>query len=106
VEGPLDVGVELFDQGEVTAGGNCVARAGSILAAQFVRGVLLVQPDLSQVEVPTSKAIEKVVTEWQRECRRWHKKFKTTAEKTLVGLDDPRTRLAVEQRALRLLHAV
>jgi hypothetical protein len=106
VEGPLEVGVELFDQGEVTAGGTCVARAGSIQAAQFVRGVLLVQPDLTQVEVPAPKFLEKVVTDWNRECRRWHKKFRTTAEKTLVGLDDPRTRLAVEQRTLRLLHAV
>ncbi|WP_020467751.1 hypothetical protein [Singulisphaera acidiphila] len=105
VEGALEVGVELFDQGEVTAGGICVARAGSIQAAQFVRGVLMIQPDLSQVEVPTAKFLEKPVSDWHRECRRWHKKFKTTAEKTLVGLDDPRTRLAVEQRALRLLHA-
>jgi hypothetical protein len=106
VGGPLEVGVELFDQGEVRAGDACVARAGSIQAAQFVRGVLLVQPDLSQIEVPTAKALEKVVTDWSRDCRRWQKKFKTAVEKTLVGLDDERTRLAVEQRALRLLHAI
>jgi len=106
VDGPLEIGVELFDQGEVRAGETCVARAGSIQAAQFVRGVLLVQPDLSQVEVPTPKHLEKVVTDWSRDCRRWQKKFKTAAEKTLVGLDDQRTRLAVEQRALRLLHAI
>ena len=106
VDGPLEVGVELFDQGEVRAGGNCVARAASIQAAQFVRGVLLVQPDVSQMEVPTAKFLEKVVTEWNRDCRRWQKKFKTAVEKTLAGLDDPRTRLAVEQRALRFLHAM
>ena len=106
VEGPLEVGVELFDQGEVRAGEACVARAGSIQAAQYVRGVLLVQPDLSQVEVPTSKFLEKVVPDWTRDCRRWHKKFKVAADKALAGLDDQRTRLAVEQRALRLLHAI
>jgi hypothetical protein len=106
VDGPLEVGVELFDQGEVRAGGNCVARAASIQAAQFVRGVLLVQPDISQVEVPRAKHLEKVVTEWNRDCRRWQKKFKASVEKTLAGLEDQRTRLAVEQRALRLLHAM
>ena len=44
VEGTFEIGVELFDQGEATAGGNCLARAGSILAAQSVRGLLLIQP--------------------------------------------------------------
>ena len=106
VEGPLDVGVELFNQGEVTAGGVCIARAGGILAAQFVRGVLQVQPDLSQVHVPMPESIEKVITEWTRESRRWHKRFESSARKALIGLEDPRTRSAVEQRALRLLHAM
>lgn len=106
VEGLLDIGMELFDQGEVLAGGKCVARAGSILAAQFVKGVLLVQPDLSQVEVPTAKVLEKAVADWTRESRRWHKKFSAAADKTLAGLEDPRTRAAVLQRALHLLHAI
>jgi hypothetical protein len=105
VDGPVDIGVELFNQGEVLAGETCVARAGTILAAQFVRGVLLIQPDLSQVEVPTSKYLEEVVDDWTRASRRWHKQFQAAAEKALVGLDDPRTRAAIVQRALRLLHA-
>ena len=98
--------MELFNQGEVTAGGVCIARAGGILAAQFVRGVLQVQPDLSQVHVPMPESIEKVITEWTRESRRWHKRFESSARKALIGLEDPRTRSAVEQRALRLLHAM
>lgn len=106
VGGPLEVGVELFNQGEVTANGVCIARAGSILAAQFVRGVLQVQPDLSQIDVPIADSIEGVVNEWTRESRKWHKEFRSATDKGLVGLDDPRTRTAVEQRALRLLHAM
>jgi hypothetical protein len=106
VDGPLDIGVELFNQGEVLAGGTCVARAGNVLAAQFVRGVLLVQPDLSQVEVPMAATLEKTVADWTHESRRWHKKFKAAAEKAQVGLEDQRTRTSIEQRALRLLHAV
>ena len=106
VDGILEVGVDLFDQGDVTAGGTCVARTGSIQAAQFVRGVLLVQPDLLHIEVPTSKSIEEVVKAWTSECKRWHKKFETAVTKALVGLDDPRTRFAIEQRALGILHAI
>ena len=33
VDGPLDIGVELLNQGEVLAGDTCVARASSVLAA-------------------------------------------------------------------------
>jgi hypothetical protein len=106
VDGPLDIGVELFNLGEVLAGGTCVARAGNMLAAQFVRGVLLVQPDLSQVEIPTASTLEKTVADWTRESRRWYKKFKAAAEKAQVGLEDPRTRASIEQRALRLLYAI
>lgn len=106
IDGLLEIGVELFNQGEVLAGGVCIARAGGILPAQFVKGVLQVQPDLSQVEVPMGRAVEKVVEDWTRESKRWQKKFKAAADKAFVGLEDPRTRTAVEQRALRLLHAI
>jgi hypothetical protein len=105
VDGALEVGLELFNQGEVLAGGTCIARASTILAAQFVRGVLLVQPELSHVEVPRPKDLEKVMNEWMRASRVWHKRFQGAAEKALVGLDDLRTRTSIEQRALRLLHA-
>jgi len=106
VEGQLDIGVELFNQGEVLADGICVARTGSMLAAQFVRGVLLIQPDLSQVDIPTREALEKAVEDWTRESKRWQKKFKIAAQNALVGLDDARTRVSIEQRALKLLHAL
>lgn len=106
VDGPLEIGVELFNQGEVLAGGTCIARAGNMLAAQFVMGVLLVQPDLSQVKVPTGKPLNHSMDEWTKESRRWHMKFESAAQKTLVGLEDLRMRSAIEERALRLLHAV
>jgi hypothetical protein len=64
------------------------------------------QPDLSQVEVPTARHIEAVVADWTRASRRWQKKFNEAADKVLVGLDDPRTRISIEQRAMRLLHAI
>ena len=105
VFGPLDIGVELFNQGEVLAGETCIARTGNILAAQFVKSVLLVQPELSRVDVPT-ETIEKVMTEWSRESRRWYKQFKVAVETALVGIDDIRIRALIEQRALQLLHAV
>lgn len=106
VESPIEVGIELFNEGEVIANGITVARARGILAAQYVRGVLRIQPDLSQVEVPVQEELDGVVSKWMTESRKWHKKFKLAARKALIGLDDPRTRTAIEQRALSLLHAV
>jgi len=106
VNGALDIGVELFNQGEIFSGQTCIARAGTVLAAQFVRGVLYVQPDLPQVEVPAQPNLEKAISAWAHESRSWHVKFKTVAARTLAGIDDPRTRLAIEQRALHLLHAI
>ena len=101
MDGHLEVGVELFNQGEVLAGGTCVACAGTILAAQFVRGVLLIEPDVSQVEVPTPGDLVKIVDEWLHASRRWHKQFRTVSEKALVGIEDSRTRNSIEQRALK-----
>jgi hypothetical protein len=106
VNGPLEVGVELFNQGEVFAGDVCVARSNSILAAHFVRGVLLVQPDVSRVDVPTPRDIERIIDEYTRASRRWHTRFEVAAERALVGIEDARTRASIQQRALRLLHAL
>jgi len=106
VDGALDIGVELFNQGEVLAGDICIARAGSILAAQFVRGALLIQPDLGRVEVPLRPALETCVTRWLQESRSWQKTFKTAAEHSMLGIEDQRTRASIEQRVLKLLHAI
>ena len=106
VGGAMEIGTELFNQGGVYASGVCVARTGNNLAAQFVRGVLLVQPDAAQINVPTKADLERTVAEWTRESRRWHERFKTATELVLVGIEDLRARKAIEQRALRLLHAI
>jgi hypothetical protein len=105
VDGALEIGVELFNQGEVYAGETCVARTGSIRAAQFVRGVLLVQPDLTQVDVPSGGALQAPIEAWNNESKVWQKRFAQAASRLLKGIDDARTRQAVEDRALRLLHA-
>jgi hypothetical protein len=103
--GSLEVGTELFNHGEVLAGGMCVVRTGSSFAAQFVRGVLLVQPELSSIEVPVQPALESIVTKWNEESRQWHWRFQAASNRTLTGLDS-RTKLIIEQRALKLLHAI
>jgi len=77
-----------------------------MLAAQFVRGVLLIEPDLAQVTVPTKVALEQTIENWHRESVNWHNNFKAAVERVLVGLEDKRTREAVELRTLKLLHAV
>jgi hypothetical protein len=105
IDGLLQIGTELFNQGEVLAGGTCIARASSILAAHFVKGVLLIQPELQQVDVPSAETLATVVDEWTRSGRDWHKRFQRMVEKALVGVDDARTRNAIISRSLILLHA-
>ena len=104
VEGDLDVGLELFNQGEVLANGFCIARAGNVLAAQYVRGVLLAQPELERVELP-AQSLELIMDEWTRASRIWHHKVKLAADRTLLSLNDEKLRSAVESRALKLAHA-
>lgn len=104
-EEPLKIGAELFNHGDVLAGDVRVAQTGSDLAAQFVRGVLLVDPALSQIEIPTRPTLDSVVKDWNEESRAWHRQFTETAKRTLLGLDS-RTRSLVEQRALKFLHAL
>jgi hypothetical protein len=105
-EGPIEVGTELFNQGEVLTRGICIARTRSIMAGQFVRGVLLVEPDLPHIDVPVQPGLVRVVTIWNTASRVWHEKFLTALERVLIGIDDQRTRKSIEQRALKLLHAL
>ncbi len=104
VDGPLRVGAELFDQGEVFAGDTCVAKANDMREALFIKGVLQTQPDLTHVEVPTSQVLVAAMEEWAVERRRWHERFEQLSKEILKGLDDRRTKRMVEERALRLLH--
>jgi hypothetical protein len=105
VDGPLMVGTELFDLGEVTTGGKCVARAGSITAAQIVRAVLLIEPEVTIVKVPKAGRLQRLQREWQAAVKRWQIEFDRSAEKMLTGVTDPRTREAVVSKAMVLMHA-
>jgi hypothetical protein len=105
VQGALEVGVELFNQGEVIANGESIAQAGSVNGANFVKAVLLLSPEIDRVGVPKGDRLEAVIAEWRRERDRWRQEFRKVAERTLVGIDDQRTRDAIIERALRLLHA-
>jgi hypothetical protein len=105
VEGAVAVGGELFDLGEVTAGGTRVARAGSVTAAQIVRAVLLIEPAVSMVKVPKAARLQRLYREWQSAVKRWQIEFDTSADRLLTGVTDLRTREAVISNAMTLMHA-
>jgi hypothetical protein len=105
VDGPLAVGTELFDLGEVTSGGNRIARTGSMTAAQIVRAVLLIEPALTLVKVPKAARLQRLQREWQAAVKRWQIEFDSAAEKTLTGVTDTRTRQAVVSKTMTLMHA-
>jgi len=104
VNGPLAVGTELFDLGEVTAGRKCVARAGNVTAAQIVRAVLLIEPTVATVKVPKDARLHGLNREWQAAVKRWQSAFDAVAEKVLTGVTDLRTREAVVSSAMALMH--
>ena len=104
VDGPLAVGSELFDIGEVTAGGKCIARAGNVTAAHIVRAVLLIDPDVSIVKLPKGQRLQRMQREWQAAINRWRGEFAKVIEQVLAGVSDPRTRQAVGTKALALMH--
>jgi hypothetical protein len=104
VDGPLAVGSELFDIGEVTAGGKCIARAGNVTAAHIVRAVLLIDPDVSIVKLPKGPRLQRMQREWQAAINRWRGEFAKVIEQVLAGVSDPRTRQAVGTKALALMH--
>ncbi|HYI63509.1 MAG TPA: hypothetical protein VEW71_01350 [Allosphingosinicella sp.] len=106
VEGPLRVGTELFSQNEVYAGDTCIARLEDALSAHFVKGVLLRDPGLKEVQVPARWALERIVGEWDAACKAWHHRFEETAALTLRHTTDERTKREATNRALILLHAL
>jgi hypothetical protein len=105
LDGPLVVGTELFDLGDVSAGGKRVAQAGSVSAAQIVRAVLLIDPNVSIVKVPRGSRLQRLQREWQAAVRRWQTEFDKNADKALTGVTDLRTRDAVISNAMSLMHA-
>lgn len=104
-DGPLTVGAGLFDAGEVSDGTTVVARAGSIIGANIVKGVLLLDPDVKEISLPIGGRLQEVHTQWQLSVTKWRAEFDKAAERALIGVTDSRTRQAVINSALALLHA-
>lgn len=105
IEGSLTVGVELFNQGEILSGNISVARARTILAAQFVRAVLMRDPALDYVNVPEEEALQHIMSKWRSEADKWRLAFDKAFESVAQGVRDDRTKEAIRLRALELLHA-
>ena len=104
-DGHIEVGSQLFDQGNLLVDGVLIAKADTVLAAHFVRGVLLAHPDLSLVPVPNEN-LHELVSIWQQDCRRWFTRFDGVAAKVLTGLEDPKVQKVIQERALQRLKAL
>lgn len=104
-DGPLVVGAGLFDAGEVSDGGTVVVRAGSIIGGNIVKAVLTLDPDVKQIDLPVGPRLQDVHTQWQSSVTKWHSEFEKAVERGLIGVTDARTRQAVVNSALVLLHA-
>jgi hypothetical protein len=104
-EGPLRVGDDLFTQGDVFAGEDRIASAGEPLAAQFVRGVLLHDPELTAVNAPEGKELERAVALWDDAIRVWQARFDEVAKSVLGSVADDRLQIEIRTRARALLHA-
>jgi hypothetical protein len=106
VDGELRIGEDLLTQGQVFAGDRPVAAAGDLLAAQFVRHVLLHDPELHAVSIPTEAAkLTATMAHWDSAVATWRAQFDTVAKRVTGAINEDRMRDQVRQRALALLHA-
>jgi hypothetical protein len=104
-EGRLTIGTELFNQGEVLAGGIRIAQAPNVLSAEYIRVVLLHDPGMTHVDVPVEPELSRVMVIWQSAVTEWQARFEQAAESLTLTIADSRVRRAIRQRALSLLHA-
>ncbi len=104
-EGPLRIGEDLLTQGQVLAGDEPIAEAGDMESAQFVRAVLLHDPDLTSVAVPQGAAFQGVMSRWSEETAAWREQFDAAVSKTTATVNDDRLKRQIRSRALELLHA-
>lgn len=87
------------------AGEQLIAHAGDLQAAQYLRGVLLHDPEITTVEVPRGEKLTETMKRWEAECKSWLAHFEEEAERTLVSVADERTKKQIRDRALLFLHA-
>jgi len=104
-EGDLTLGDSLFSAGDVLAGDDIVASASGLLAAEYVRAVLLHDPNLCTVDVPMEPDLDEIMGSWNAALEDWRVAFDLECEKTLKMITDPRVREAILLQALHLLHA-
>lgn len=103
--GRIRVGDDLFTHNDVFVGDERVATAASPRGAQFIRGALLRDPDLTAVAVPVEPDLTDVMGKWEYQVAEWQAKFDAVLARVLLGIPDERTRNAIRDRALALLHA-
>lgn len=103
--GALEVGSDLFTFNSVLAEEEVIATAPSPLGAQYLRGVLLRDPELTEVAVPLAPHVDHIVESWQDECEQWREKFSEVYRDVTASLFDERVRRQIRERALQLLHA-
>jgi hypothetical protein len=101
----LTIGTELFNQGEVFAGGVRIAQTPNILSAEYTRVVLLHDPGMTHVDVPIEPELSRVMALWQSAVVEWQARFEQAAEGLTLTITDSRVQRAIRQRALLLLHA-
>lgn len=106
VDGTVTVGVDLFSHSDVFCGDRLIASAPNPKAAQYIRGVLLVDPGVDQIELPDDQELETITENWDNAAGTWRKTFDAAASSLLQQISDPRLREEIRQRALTLLHAI
>lgn len=103
-DGRISVGEDLFSQGDVLAGDQRIASTGDLRAAQFVRSVLLHDPELNAIGVPVADHLPDVIADWENAVSEWRRGFESTCERMLSTFEDSRLREQIRERALTLLH--
>lgn len=102
VEGPIRIGVELFDQGKVYAGAKEVAAAPDSQGAEFVAGVLRVERGATKVDVPLEPHIREIIERYRKSVTDWEQRFQKAANEVLRGIGDERLRNRVIDAARSL----
>src|SRR5450759_5186099 len=106
IEGDLALGADLFSAGDVLAGDDVVASTPGMLAAEYVRAVLLHDVHLPLVDVPCEPGLDQTMDGWRATVADWYSAFDEQCEKALKMIHDPRLRGQIRDQALRLLHAI
>ena len=106
IEGTVRLGDDLFSHGQVLDAEKVVASAGDVLAAQFVRAVLLRDPEVQTVPVPAGALLGACLEDWGDDVRTWHEELSARLETVCAGMGDERLRTAIRDRSIVLLHGI